>query len=74
MITAALVVVGLALISGSVVAGLGPVAFVCGALLLWSGVVKSIVLCIWSTTLNSASAPDDVQRARDAATAMGQRT
>lgn len=74
MITAGLVVVGAALISGGVVAGLGPVAFVCGALLLWSGVVKAIVLRIWHTTLNSASAPDAVQRDRDSATAIGQRT
>ena len=74
MITAALVVVGVALISGGVVAGLGPLAFVCGALLLWSGLVKAVVLRIWHSTLNSASAPDKVQRDRDTATAMGQRT
>lgn len=65
---------GVALISGSVLAGLGPVAFVCGALLFWSGVVKAIVLRIWRTTLNSASAPGDVQRDSNSATAIGQRT
>jgi hypothetical protein len=74
MITAALVVVGVALISGSVMAGLSPVALVCGALLLWSGVVKAIVLRIWRTTLNPASAPDDVERDGDSATATGLRT
>ena len=74
MITAALVVVGIALIFGSIVAGLGPIALICGALLLWSGVVKAIVLRIWRTTLNSASARDDVQRERDSAAAIGQRT
>ena len=74
MITAALVVVGVALIFGSVLAGLGPVAFVCGALLIWSGVVKAIVLRIWRTTLNAAVAPADLQRDRDSTTAIGQRT
>jgi hypothetical protein len=74
MITATLVIVGVLLISGSVIAGLGPIALVCGALFLWSGVVKVIVLRIWRTTLNAASAPDDVKCDRDSATAIGQRT
>jgi hypothetical protein len=62
------------LISGSVAAGLGPIAMVCGVLLLWSGVVKAIVLRIWRTTLNSASAADLDRRDSDSGTAIGQRT
>jgi hypothetical protein len=62
------------LISSSVVAGLGPIAMICGVLLLWSGVVKAIVLRIWRTTLNGASAPDHAQRDSNSGTVIGQRT
>ena len=68
-------VVGVVLIAGSVVAGLGPIALVCGALLLWSGIVKAIVLRIWRTTLSSGfctrSASDTIG---NSGTAIGQRT
>jgi hypothetical protein len=74
IITATFVVVGIGLVSGSVLAGLGPIAMVCGVLLLWSGVVKAIVLRIWRTTLNSASAPDHTRRDSDSETVIGQRT
>jgi hypothetical protein len=47
---------------------------VCGVLLLWSGVVKAIVLRIWRTTLNSASAPDQTRRDSNSETVIGQRT
>jgi hypothetical protein len=53
---------------------LGPIAFVCGVLLLWSGIVKAIVLRIWRTTLSSAYAPDQARRDNDSGTAIGQRT
>jgi len=65
--------VGLVLIAGGVVAGLGPIAMVCGVLLLWSGVVKAIVLRIWRTNLNAAATDHD-QADRDSGTAIGQRT
>jgi len=65
--------VGLVLIAGGVVAGLDPIAMVCGVLLLWSGVVKAIVLRIWRTTL-SAAATDHARSDRDSGTAIGQRT
>ncbi len=52
------------MIAGSVAAGLGPIALVCGVLMLWSGIVKAIVLRIWHTTLNSDSAPDRTRRDR----------
>ena len=74
MITAAFVVVGVTLVAGSVVAGLGPIAMVCGVLLLWSGVVKAIVLRIWRTTLNSASAPGHARHDSDSRPVIGQRT
>jgi hypothetical protein len=62
------------LIAASVVAGLGPIAMVCGVLLLWSGVVKAIVLRIWRITLNAASAPDHARRDRDSGVVIGRRT
>jgi hypothetical protein len=65
---------GFILIAGSTVVGLGPIAFVCGVLLLWSGIVKAIVLRIWRTTLSSAYAPDQARRGNDSGTAIGQRT
>ena len=74
IITAAFVVAGMVLISGSVAAGFGPIAMVCGVLLLWSGVVKAIVLRIWRTTLNANSAASQDRRDRDSGTAVGQRT
>jgi hypothetical protein len=47
---------------------------VCGVLLLWSGVVKAIVLRIWRTTLSSASAANHDRRDRESGTAIGQQT
>ena len=57
-----MVLVGVALILGSAAAGLSPVALVCGVLLLWSGIVKVIVLRIWRATLASHESPDHVRR------------
>jgi hypothetical protein len=51
MIAAGMVIVGLLLLGSSVVLGSGPIG-IAGSLLLWSGVVKVIVLKIWQTTLN----------------------
>jgi len=58
---AAFVVIGLVLVAGSVAIGFGPIAFVCGALMLWTGIVKAIVLRIWRTTLSPDPAPDDIR-------------
>jgi hypothetical protein len=51
IVSAAMVLLGVALILGSLAAGLGPIALVCGVLLLWSGIVKVIVLRIWRATI-----------------------
>jgi hypothetical protein len=53
-------IVGALLVTGSVVMGLGPIAFVCGALTLWTGIVKVIVLRIWRTTLSAEPVPEGV--------------
>jgi hypothetical protein len=74
VITAALVLVGVVLIVGGVAAGLGPIAFVCGVLMLWSGVVKAIVLRIWRTTLMSDPPTDPTRNTSDAGTPIGQRS
>ena len=70
----ALVLAGVVLITGSLAAGSGPIAFVCGVLMLWSGIVKAIVLRIWRGTLSSDSAPDDTRVDLDSGPAIGQRT
>jgi hypothetical protein len=68
------VLAGVVLITGSVAAGLGPIAMVCGVLMLWSGIVKVVVLRIWHGTLNSNSAPDDASVSVDPGTAIGRRS
>ena len=52
--TNVMVVCGIVLTFGAVVFGLGPVALVCGVLLIWSGIVKVIVLRVWRATLPAA--------------------
>jgi hypothetical protein len=68
------VLAGVVLITGSVAAGLGPIAMVCGVLMLWSGIVKVVVLRIWHGTLSSDSAPDDARVNIDSRTATGRRS
>ena len=53
VIAVAMVIVGLSLLGISVILGSGPIGGIAGTLLLWSGVVKVIVLKIWQTTLNA---------------------
>ncbi len=54
-----MVLAGVALVLGGVAVGLGPIAIICGVLLLWSGIVKIIVLRIWQSTLPPRLASDD---------------
>ena len=65
---------GSVLIAGGAVAGLGPIALVCGVLLVWSGIVKAIVLRIWHTTLSTPSALEHDRHDGDSGTTIGQRT
>jgi hypothetical protein len=58
-------VAGIGLVAGSAAIGLGPIAFVSGALLLWTGIVKAIVLRIWRATLRPDSVPDGPQYTRN---------
>jgi membrane protein implicated in regulation of membrane protease activity len=53
MIAAAMVLVGLFLLGSSVVLGSGAIGGIAGTLLVWSGVVKVIVLKIWQATLHA---------------------
>jgi hypothetical protein len=55
--TLAMVSAGGALILLSLAAGLGPIPLVAGVLLLWSGVVKLVVLRIWRHTLGTPAPP-----------------
>ncbi len=69
-----LVVGGLLLIAGSGAARLGPIALVCGVLMLWSGIVKVVVLRIWQTTLTSQAAPHDTRPNIESGTTIGQQS
>lgn len=73
-IAAAFVVVGVVLVVGSVAIGLGSIAFVCGALMLWTGIVKAIVLRIWRTTLSPDPIPGGIRHTQDSGTAVRQRS
>jgi hypothetical protein len=53
IIAGIMIVLGLLLALGSVTAGIGPIALVCGVLLVWSGIVKVIVLRVWQKTLHA---------------------
>jgi hypothetical protein len=53
LITAAMIALGLALVLGGLATGLGPFLLVGGVLLIWSALVKAIVLRIWHATLGS---------------------
>jgi hypothetical protein len=46
-----MVVAGISLAAAAFIISLGPIALVCGLLLIWSGIVKIIVLRIWQNTL-----------------------
>jgi hypothetical protein len=50
-----MIVAGVVLIVAARFLGLGPVSLVCGLLLVWSGIVKIIVLRIWQKTLANPS-------------------
>ena len=52
-----MIVASLVLIAGTWIGIFHPVAMVCGILLLWSGIVKIIVLRIWRTTLKAPGVP-----------------
>lgn len=51
IITAVMLGLGIALMVAGAVGLLGPIALVTGVLLLWSAIVKAIVLRIWRSTL-----------------------
>jgi hypothetical protein len=53
LITLLMLIAGLSLFTGSLLVGLGPVALIGGVLLVWSAIVKVIVLRIWHGTLAS---------------------
>lgn len=56
LITLSMVLCGAVLALGSLIMGLGPAALVCGTLLVWSGIVKAIVLGIWRNMLDTRPA------------------
>ena len=65
-------IVGILLVAGSVAIGFGPIAMVCGALLIWTGIVKAIVIRIWRTNLSAEPVPDEVRHTGNSGTAVRQ--
>ena len=60
-----MILVGISLVAAAFMATLGAIALVCGLLLIWSGIVKIIVLRIWQKTLaNPSSMNQRVERDR----------
>jgi hypothetical protein len=53
MTSFAILAAGAALLAGAIFGALGPIALVCGLLLVWTGVVKIVVLRIWKRSLAS---------------------
>ena len=72
VVTVAMMVAGLMLVLGSAVAGLGPVGMVCGVLLIWSGIVKAVVLRVWRATLPAAPLPEPNRASMRSASAVGE--
>ena len=58
VIAVLMVSLGAVLVLGGAEGGLGPVALVCGVLLVWSGIVKLVVLRVWRATLPAAPLPE----------------
>ncbi|MCC7022537.1 MAG: hypothetical protein IT338_06900 [Thermomicrobiales bacterium] len=61
IVTLVMLGLGVALIAAGMAGTLGPIALVAGVLLVWSAIVKVIVLRIWRSTL---FAPATAQEAR----------
>ena len=72
VVTVVMVVCGLILALGSAVAGLGPVALVCGVLLVWSGIVKVVVLRVWRATLPAVPRSEPKRPGRRSSSAIGE--
>ncbi len=72
LITAVMVVVGIALVLVSLFADLGPVFLIGGILLVWSGIVKVVVLRVWRTVLSSPPLPEPMRSGEKKGGAIGQ--
>jgi hypothetical protein len=68
-VTLAMIGGGIALALGSVVFGLGPIALLCGLLLLWSGIVKAVVLRVWGATLPAPPLAEPIRANRQTVSA-----
>lgn len=71
-VTNVMVACGVVLALAGATLGLGPVALVCGVLLIWSGVVKVIVLRVWRATLAGSGPPEPTRGAMRSSSAMGE--
>jgi len=72
LITAAMVALGLAMVLGGLTTGLSPFMLVGGVLLIWSALVKAIVLRIWRSTLGSPPLAEFQRPGTRAGSSLGQ--
>jgi uncharacterized membrane protein HdeD (DUF308 family) len=59
-----MIVAGIVFVAAAPMVNLGPISLVCGLLLIWSGIVKIVVLRIWQKTLTNPTGTSQ-QVARD---------
>jgi hypothetical protein len=74
LVTNIMVACGLVLAIGGAVLGFGPVALICGVLLVWSGIVKVVVLRVWKSTLPPGPPPRPARASTPSATALREPT
>jgi hypothetical protein len=74
LITATMIALGALMVLGSQAVGIGPVLLVGGLLLIWSALVKVIVLRVWRVTLGSPPLPEPRRDGARAGSALGPST
>lgn len=72
LVTNVMVACGVVLTLGGTLLGLGPIALVCGVLLIWSGIVKVVVLRVWRATLSAAPLPEPTSAGMPSTSALGE--
>lgn len=72
LVTNIMVACGIVSTLGGTLLGFGPIALVCGVLLIWSGIVKVVVLRVWRATLPAAPLPESTSAGMRSSSAFGE--
>jgi hypothetical protein len=72
LVTNIMIACGIVLTLGAILLGLGPIALVCGVLLIWSGIVKVVVLGVWRATLPAAPLAEPTSAGMRSSSAFGE--